>query len=158
MAWDKLSTGIFCCFNIGRKTDIFSLDLDAITERLDSGDFGKGQSGLEEITKDVEDLQNNIEQLEQYSRKNNVILHTVSEYTGDREGEVDCKTLILGVLNNHSEEQFSVDDISEAHRFGFPTPSGKRPRPIIIRFHNTNSKIRSPPVPRSTEIKRLWNI
>ena len=89
-------------------------------------------------------LKDELDALEQYSRRNCLILHGIHE----EKGESTTKA-VLDVIHKKviiPEEKVSISDIDRSHRFGKAKPttetrSNKRShRPIIIKFKGYDSR------------------
>ena len=74
--------------------------------------------------------------LEDRSRRNNLIFYNIPEYDTDGEGKKDCEKIVVDLLK---QRQFFKPEshiyIDRAHRLGrFKTDQSSRPRPIIVGF------------------------
>ena len=96
-------------------TDLLKVENDNLNERL---------VALEII------VDNN----EQHDRNINLLLHGVPELTGEKTSEEFVKALAPYI-------DVKVVDISRSHRLGPPKPSRNKPRPIIARFREENTKM-----------------
>ena len=109
-----------------------------MTKKID--DYEKDRAEKEKLIKDlreeVSSLKNEHEQLksdvknqEQYSRRNVLLVHSISEEQGE-----STDSIVLSAINEHLEEKLTEDDIERTHRVGKPKQSKKIPWPIIIKF------------------------
>lgn len=88
---------------------------------------------LNGVTKDLSTAINQIDDLEQYTRKHNLEIHSISETP---EENIPEKIIKLGkILNVH----ISNNDIAICHRMATRRINGE-PRPIIVRFKSYRAK------------------
>ncbi|XP_019646052.1 PREDICTED: uncharacterized protein LOC109486636 [Branchiostoma belcheri] len=82
-------------------------------------------------------LQTKVNNLEQYSRRNCVIISGIPETPGERSTD----NPVLSVANDtlKCDPPFNINDIDRSHRLGKPRGDGK-PRPIIVKFCSYRSK------------------
>ncbi|CAH1272871.1 Hypp4982 [Branchiostoma lanceolatum] len=82
-------------------------------------------------------LQAKVDNLEQYSRRNCVIISGIPESPGERSTD----NSVLSVANDKlkCDPQLTINDIDRSHRLGKPRGDGK-PRPIIAKFCSYRSK------------------
>ncbi|CAH1253640.1 Hypp1210 [Branchiostoma lanceolatum] len=82
-------------------------------------------------------LQAKVNNLEQYSRRNCVIISGIPESPGERSTD----NAVLSVANDklRCDPQLTINDIDRSHRLGKPRGDGK-PRPIIAKFCSYRSK------------------
>ena len=90
-----------------------------VTDRLD-GERKKLDDYVNDLEADVEDLR-------QYSRRTNLLFHGIEE--GDRESTDDK---IMEVINTKLGLNLTLDDVGRSHRLGRKVENRKRP--IIARF------------------------
>lgn len=91
-------------------------------------------SNLREIVKKLEDKQDD---LENRSRRNNLIFFGIDDPIDSKETWNDCAKKIIHVVQNEMKlEHITENDIERAHRLG--NRRGKRP--IIVKFHNFQAK------------------
>ncbi len=122
--------------NINSQQQVLRLDLEALTERIDGMEASAGEhEASSEVAKKLQKIEDNVEMLEQYSRKTNVLLYGVSEKS--EESKVDSKKIVCDILNDHiditdksAHVRFSEGDIASAHRLG--KVQSKRTRPFIV--------------------------
>ena len=102
------------------------LDIDHCAEMI-----GRVEDRLHEVEKKTEHQ-------EQYSRRENVILHDLPEQ-GD-ESYQTVRKRVIGLFNNNvKDKNWQDSDISRAHRLG--NHSAKKPRPVIVRFNQFQDKL-----------------
>ena len=102
------------------------LDIDHCAELI-----GRVEDRLAEVEKKTESQ-------EQYSRRENVILHGMPEQQDESYPAVSKRVTSL-LNNNVKEKHWQESDISRAHRLG--NQSSKKPRPIIVRFNQFQDKL-----------------
>ena len=95
-----------------------------------------------EIIGQVEDrlheVERKTEHQEQYSRRENVILHGLTEQQDESYPAV--RQRVTNVLNaNVKDKKWQENDIARAHRLG--KESAKKPRPVIVRFNQFQDKL-----------------
>ena len=105
--------------------------INFMTKKFD--DYEKDRAEKEKLIKDlreeVSSLKNEHEQLksdvknqEQYSRRNVLLVHSISEEQGE-----STDSIALSAINEHLEEKLTEDDIERTHRVGKPKQSKKIP-------------------------------
>ena len=112
--------------DIEDRINILHSDIDANAEAISAI-----ESRLDKL-----DLQQ--EKQEQYSRRENIILHGIEETANDNDFwsmRNRCTDILNGCLN----QPLAPNDIVRAHRLGKEKTKG--PRPIIIRFKNFADKL-----------------
>ena len=70
-----------------------------------------------------------MEDLEQYSRRNCLVLYGANESNDENTNEILIKTFFeeLGI-------EIKEDDLDRSHRLGKPKRKDNKPRPIIVKF------------------------
>ena len=84
-----------------------------------------------------EQLKSDVENQEQCSRRNCVLVHGIPKEQGE-----GSDSIVLNAINEHLEEELTEDDIERAHRVGKPKQNKKTPRLIIIKFVRYNCRRR----------------
>ena len=112
-----------------------SHDLNSTIEKL--------FDNVEKLTVELTKSRNQCDELEQYSRRNNIIISGIPESTS-----ADAETQARTFLNDYAETSIHPNDIDRAHRITRvtrPSAGGKstRPRDIIV---NHKSKMSSEPM------------
>ena len=102
------------------------LDIDHCAELI-----GRVEERLHEVEKKTEHQ-------EQYSRRENVILHDMPEQD-DESFQAVSKRVVDLFNNNVKDKKWQESDISRAHRLG--NHSAKKPRPVIVRFNQFQDKL-----------------
>ena len=74
-------------------------------------------------------LEGNIDQQEQYSRRNCLLIHGVEENSNE-----DTDKLALNIINNDLEIDLTETAIDRTHRIGDPKKKKKKVWPIIVKF------------------------
>lgn len=81
-------------------------------------------------------------EMEQYSRSNNIKLINLPEDQGDRmETSEETTTKVVTLLNEKMEANIQESDIDIAHRIGKKT--GNKPRTVIVKFISRRHKFKS---------------
>lgn len=76
---------------------------------------------------------NKIDDQEQYTRRNCLLLHGIPE---DKEEDTD--ELVLKTLKDDLALQIDEKELDRTHRIGKPRKAGENPRPIIVKFSRYN--------------------
>lgn len=113
--------------------------LTVFTQRMEER-FDSLERSIKEIKKISSDnqqriisLENRLDDLEQYSRRNSLRLYGVPEEAGE-----NTNVLVLDIFNSTLNVNLSTTDIDRTHRIG--RTSEKKPRAIIIKFVSYQSK------------------
>lgn len=89
-------------------------------------------SKIEKLTETVESMEDEIDRLESFSRRNNVKIYGLAEKKGEH-----CENVVRGLLTKYIPGvKWSDDVVERAHRLGkFNTSkSNNKPRPMIVKF------------------------
>ena len=81
----------------------------------------------------IEELENNIDRQEQYSRRNCLLIHGIAE---NKEENTDQQA--IDFINENLEMKIDEIDIDRSHRIGRYDKTKKKPRPIIVKFVRYN--------------------
>ena len=111
--------------------------INFMTKKFD--DYEKDRAEKEKLIKDLreevsslknehEQLKSDVENQEQYSRRNCLLVHSIPEEQGKSNDSI-----VLNAINKHLEKEVTEDDIERTHRAGKPKQNKKTPRPIIIK-------------------------
>ena len=120
--------------------------INFMTKKFD--DYEKDRAEKEKLIKDLreevsslknehEQLKSDVENQEQYSRRNCLLVHSIPEEQGKSNDSI-----VLNAINKHLEKEVTEDDIERTHRVGKPKQNKKTPRPIIIKFVRYNCRRR----------------
>ena len=105
--------------------EVQRLDIDAVNTLVE---------GVEDRVCLVE---GEVERLEQYSRRENVILYGLPEEnneSGDR-----CRGVVLECFNSSTKKIWDHKDFTRVHRLG-PKRADRTPRPVIVRLQHHDDK------------------
>ena len=116
--------------------------INFMTKKFD--DYEKDRAEKEKLIKDLkeevsflnnehEQLKSDVENQEQYSRRNCLLVHGIPKEQGE-----GTDSIVLNAINEHFEEELTQDDMERTHRVGKPKQNKKTPRPIIIKFVQYN--------------------
>ena len=101
---------------------------------------------LSSLRERVDSLETECERQEQYSRRENVIIHGIGELPG--ESYDSLRSRITTLLNNNIKSKtWHEGDIVRAHRMGKHhdsstfSPMKTKPRPVIVRLHQFQDKL-----------------
>ena len=81
----------------------------------------------------LQQLEDEVERQERYSRRSNLILHGLAEEKG--ESYERCTERVIQLLNQYfPQRNWRDNDIDRAHRLGSQSTKSSRPRPVIVKF------------------------
>ena len=103
-------------------------DLEKEIKKKD-GKINQLEKTIENLVEKQKTLSSEIDGLEQYSRRNCLVLNGVNESNNENTNEILIKTFSeeLGV-------EIKEDDLDRSHRLGKPKRKDNKPRPIIVKF------------------------
>ena len=84
---------------------------------------------ISSLKNEKEHLKSDVENQEQYIRRNCLLVHGIPEEQGET-----TDSIVLSAIDEHLEEGLTEIDIERIHRVGKPKQNKKTPRPIIIKF------------------------
>ena len=115
---------------VTKAADALSHDLNNTIEKL--------SDNVEKLTDELTKSRNQCDELEQYSRRNNIIISGIPEST-----TVDAETLAHDFINEYADTTIRFCDIDRAHRITRPSADARatRPRDIIVKFCGHKSKV-----------------
>ena len=98
----------------------------------------KLQMQVKELTDKVSNLFVQVDEQEQYSRRNCLLIHGVEENQNE-----DTDILSINIINEHLGLDIQPSDIDRTHRIGNKNITRKKGRAIIIKFirYNTRKKV-----------------
>ncbi|XP_067656355.1 uncharacterized protein [Haliotis asinina] len=103
-------------------------DIDALADKVDI------------MQTKLSDFDEEIDRLEAFSRRDNVIIYGVPECSD--EDHVTCKQKAVNLMNEFVKtKKWQKSDLSRAHRLGSKRTGSDRPRPLIAKFKDTDDKI-----------------
>ena len=87
------------------------------------------ENTIENLVEKQKSISSEIDDLEQYSQRNCLVLHGVNERNDENTNEIIIKTFSeeLGV-------EIKEDDLDRSHRLGKPKRKDNKPRPVIVKF------------------------
>ena len=110
---------------------------DFLTEETTTlnGRININEKKLDTAAKKNEFLHNKTSDLEDRSRRNNVVFYNIPEASPESNTTEDCESKIQCLLRSRDffEEGYIVE-MDRAHRLGRKRENEQRPRPIIVRF------------------------
>jgi hypothetical protein len=80
-------------------------------------------------------LHDNLDELEQYGRRNCLIIHGVPEKQDE-----NTDNEVLNIFNNKLQINVKAEDLDRSHRLGRNRQVSSRPRPIIVKFARYNKR------------------
>ena len=123
---EKVSDGIY------RST---KYDMDCIDDKT-----GTNKDSIKSLEDKINTLSAIMDDQEQYSRRNCLLIHGIPEFIQKKEGDKeDTDQAALDLINNHLDVKVTATDIDRTHRIGIKKTTedenGKpNSRPIIIKF------------------------
>ena len=93
---------------------------------------------MSDLNTSVKNLENQLDHQEQYSRRNCILIHDITETQNENTDDISLRT-----INEHLELELTEKELDHTHRIGNPKSGNKRPRPIIVKFarYNTRRKV-----------------
>ena len=116
----------------------FKKSIDFLSGKFDSLDKDRKEQGekiknleekLEKLEEENKSLNNSVDDLEQYSRRNCLLLHGVKETADENTDNIVIKT-----LSEELDVEITEEDLDRTHRVGKPEKRDGKSRPIIIKF------------------------
>ena len=104
-------------------------DLSACTNRV-----GELDQTVKDLQNEIEELRAKTDDLEQYSRRNNIRVSGIEELPGESTDD-----LIKDILKKELDISILESDICRSHRIG---NQRDKPRQIIVKFTNHNTKVK----------------
>ena len=91
-----------------------------------------------ELTDKVSNLSVQVDEQEQYSRRNCLLIHGVEENQNE-----DTDTFSINIINEHLGLDIQPSDIDRTHRIGNKNKARKKGQTLIIKFnrHNNRKKV-----------------
>ena len=98
----------------------------------------KLKSEVSDLNTSVKNLDNQLDRQEQYSRRNCILIHGITETQDENTDDIS-----LGAINEYLELEPTQKEPDGTHRIGNPKSGNKNPRPIIVKFgrYNTRRKV-----------------
>ena len=96
------------------------------------------KSEVSDLSTSVKNLENQLDHQEQYSRRNCILIHDITETQSENADDISFRT-----INEHLELALTEKELDRTHRIGNPKSGNKKTRPIIVKFarHNTRRKV-----------------
>ena len=88
---------------------------------------------VKELEKEKKDIYDNIDEMEQYSRRNCLLLHGVRENSNENTDDIVVKT-----ISENLDIDIQKEDLDRTHRVGKGNRADGKARPIIIKFARYN--------------------
>ncbi len=102
-------------------------------------DVGYVTGKIEKFEETLSQFDTDIDRLEAFSRRDNVILYDVKEDAG--ETPTDCRDKITQIFNQNVQvKKWQKTDVIRAHRLGAQRSSGSKARPIIAKLAFSEDK------------------
>ena len=93
------------------------------------------KSEVSDLNISVKNLENQLHRQEQYSRRNCILIHGITETQDENTDDISLRT-----INEHLELELTEKELDPTHRIGNPKSGKKRPRPIIVKFTRYNNR------------------
>ena len=112
--------------------DSLTFDIDALTTKIQ--DLQATISDLKDTQCDqMQEIQNRYDSLEQYGRRNCLLVHGIPENPGECTDD-----LVLNVFNKKLKVAINTSNLDRSHRLGRRSPN--KNRPIIVKFSTYNAR------------------
>ena len=82
-----------------------------------------------DINTSVKNLENQLDQQEEYSPRNCILIHSITETQGENTYDISLPT-----TNEHLEIELTEKELDHTHRIGNPKSGNEIPRPIIVKL------------------------
>ena len=88
-------------------------------------------SDRDRLQKSIEEFEDKIDELEQYSRNSCLLIHGVEEKPKE-----DTEAIVMGIFDSKLQAGVKENDVTRTHRLGRKRieQDGKKSRPIIVKF------------------------
>ena len=93
------------------------------------------KSELSDLNISVKNLENQLDYQEQYSRRNCILIHGLTETQDEKTDDISLRT-----INEHLKVELPEKKLDCTHRIRNPKSINKRPRPIIVKFARCNTR------------------
>lgn len=123
---------------MNQKIDALSIKLEDRYEELKS-EITSLQTALEESKKETEQVKVKLEDLENRSRRNNLIIHGLGAEQSSGESWDETEVKVCEILKEKLDLDLDGTDFERVHRMGKATPSG---RPVMAMCTNFKTKSR----------------
>ena len=96
------------------------------------------KSEVSDLNTSVKNLENQLDRQEQYSRRNRIFIHGITETQDENTDDISLRT-----INEHLELELTEKELDRIHRIGNPKSGNKKTRAIIVKFarYNTRRKV-----------------
>ena len=93
---------------------------------------------MSDLNTSVKNLENQLDHQEQYSRRNCILIHDITETQNENTDDISLRT-----INEHLELELTEKELDRTHRINNQKSGNKRPRPINVKFarYNTRRKV-----------------
>ena len=90
---------------------------------------------MSDLNISVKILENQLDYQEQYSRRNCILIHGITETQDENTDDISLRT-----INEHLELELPEKELDCTHRIRNPKSINKRPRLIIVKFARCNTR------------------
>ena len=123
---------------INELTDVIAQKVTEIMKQNLDFELSSRDDKIAELQKELAEIKNQQDETEQYSRRNCLIFHGLSENEGESTDEI-----VREVCKERLKIDLEVGDLDRTHRLGAMKGNGKtKPRGIIVKFTNYNIRDR----------------
>ena len=84
---------------------------------------------MSDLNTSVKYLENQLDHQEQYSHKNCILIHDITETQNKNTDDISLRT-----INEHLELELTEKELDRTHRITNPKSGNKKTRPIIVKF------------------------
>lgn len=110
--------------------DAVKNSISALSGRLD-----KLETTSTSHESEIENLKNRLDTMEQSNRLGNLIVSGLAEKNNE-----NLSDIFLNFSKDYLLQTLSANDITSIFRLGKPGPPGPRPRPVLVKFNNQNTR------------------
>ena len=123
---------------INELTDVIAKKVTEIMKENHEFDLSERDKKITVLQKELDDIKHQQDEMEQYSRRNCLIFHGLTEREGENTDEV-----VRGVCKDKLGIDIDDSDLDRTHRLG-PVKGGPKPKPrgVIVKFTNYNIRNR----------------
>ena len=108
------------------------------------------KSEVFDLNTSVKNLEYQLDRQEQYSRRNRIFIHGITETQDENTDDISLRT-----INEHLKLKLTEKELDCTHRIANPKSGNKRPRNIIVKFAGYNTRIKV--FVNKKKLKKYWN-
>ena len=93
------------------------------------------ESKVVSLSTNVQKLKNTADRMEQYSRRNSILIHGLPEENGE-----DTDSLVIETVKEKMGLDISAADIDRTHQIGAPPKQSGKVSPLLLSLHGTTTR------------------